>query len=127
MKGGSVTDSPSNVSVPRLVCAVPRPCVDVPLVVYPVALLNGGVCGCVVSLCLDWVRLLLIVPASLSSCPRFFSVCVLPRLLWVGKCGGVCRPAQCVVVSWGCAVACVALLLWCAVRYCGVVLWWCVL
>lgn len=35
MKGGSVTDSPSNVSVPGL-------CVGVPLVVYPVALLNGG-------------------------------------------------------------------------------------
>ena len=35
MKGGSVTDSPSNVGVPRL-------CVGVPLVVYLVALLNGG-------------------------------------------------------------------------------------
>lgn len=36
MKGGCVTDSPSNVGVPRL-------CVGVPLVVYSVALLNGGV------------------------------------------------------------------------------------
>lgn len=36
MKGGSVTDSPLNVGVPRL-------CVGIPLVVHPVALLNGGV------------------------------------------------------------------------------------
>lgn len=59
MKGGSITDSPSNVGVPR-------PCVGIPFVVCPVALLNGGVACVVLSPCLC-------VALSLSYCSASFS------------------------------------------------------
>lgn len=43
MVGGMVSEGRLCCWHPRLVRGVPRPCVGVPLVVYPVALLNGGV------------------------------------------------------------------------------------
>lgn len=63
MKGSSVTDSPSNVGVPRLR-------VGVPLVVYPVALLNSGSGVCCDALSSDWVRhLALFYPLSYRPVP----------------------------------------------------------
>ena len=47
--GGMVNEGRLCCWPPRLVCSVPRLCVGVPFVVYPVALLNGGVCWCVLS------------------------------------------------------------------------------
>lgn len=72
MKGGSVTDSPSNVGVPRLHAGVP-------LVVYPVALLNGGVCDGVLSPSSDWVWRLAL-SCSLSYClVLLLSLCLLSQ------------------------------------------------
>ena len=69
MKGGCVTDSPSNVGVPRL-------CVGVPLVVYPVALLNGGDGVCCDALCLDWVGTLrCLTPSRIVQSPSPLCVC----------------------------------------------------
>lgn len=87
VKGGSVTDSPSNVGVPRL-------CVGVPLVVYSVAVLNGGSGVCCAAPCLDWVWHLALCRSSFTLSVPFvsflFLFClVLLCLLWVGKCGGV--------------------------------------
>ena len=42
MVGGMVIEGRLCCWPPRLVCVVPRLCVGVPFVVYPVALLNGG-------------------------------------------------------------------------------------
>lgn len=66
MKGGSVTDSPSNVGIPRL-------CAGVPLVVHPVALLNGGSGGlCVVPVFgLGSPLHIILVPFALS-CPLVY-------------------------------------------------------
>lgn len=95
MKGGSVTDSPSNAGVPRL-------CVGVPLVVYPVPLLNGGcgMCGVPVfglGAPLLYCAALLSHRPALLRCPRLlFLSCVLPCVLWVGKCGGVYCVVDCV-------------------------------
>lgn len=61
-------DSPSNVGVPRL-------CVGVPLVVYPVALLNGGSGMCCDALSSDWVwHLALSVPLHIVCSPRIVPV-----------------------------------------------------
>lgn len=80
MKGGSVTDSPSNVGVPRL-------CVGVPLVVCPVALLNGGI-GVVRAQPGEHARYprtplrplscCLLCSCFLFSVPRLFSPCAFP-------------------------------------------------
>lgn len=75
-KGGGVTDSPSNV--------------DVPLVIYPVALLNGGSGGlCVVPVfglglapCIVLLPFALFVPLVLFP---FLFCFVLSCLLWVGS------------------------------------------
>lgn len=86
MKGGSVTDSPLNVGVPRL-------CVGIPLVVHLVALLNGGGGVCCAAPC--WVGLafcIVLFPLSRCSFPLvsflFLFCLVLLCLLWVGKCSG---------------------------------------
>jgi len=44
MVGGMVSEGRLCAGLPRLVCSVPRLCVGVSLVVYPVVLLNGGAC-----------------------------------------------------------------------------------
>lgn len=86
MVGGMVSEGRWCCWTPRLVCGVPRPCVGVPLVVYSVALLNGGSGGsCVVPVfglgpapCvvpppyLHAVRSLRIVPLPLLSCVAVF-------------------------------------------------------
>lgn len=68
------------------VAGVPLLCVGVPLVVYPVALLNGGSGACCATPCSDWVRYLAlsppfrivrfpcIVPVPLLSCVAVFGV-----------------------------------------------------
>lgn len=87
MKGGSVTDSPSNVGVPRL-------CVGVPLLVCLVVLLNGGCGVCCGVPCLGWVRHLCIVsaPLALSVSSRI----VLPSFFFFVWCRVCC--------GWGNAV-----------------------
>lgn len=61
-------DSPSNVGVPRL-------CVDVPPVVYSVALLNGGSGMCCDAPSSDWVRhLVLSAPLLIVCSPRIVLV-----------------------------------------------------
>lgn len=102
--------SPSNVGVPR-------PCVDVPLVVYPVAVLNGGVrvvCGIPSSY---WVRHpRIVLPSShclilfVLFCPSFL-LCVVGGEVWwcVQYCCCIaaavlcCATLSCVVV---CVVSC---------------------
>ena len=95
---------------PRLVRGVPRLCVGVPLVVYPVALLNGGVWWCVLSPCSDWVwHPRIVLP---SSC------CLVPSRV-------VLFPLSVVCCEWGSAVACAVLppccYCRCAVQHCRVV------
>ena len=103
--GGMVSEGRLCCWPPRLVCGVPRPCVGVPFVVYPVALLNGGVCV----LCCPPVFGL--YPPSLH-CPYFSLVLSSPPSSFV--CCRVC----CV---WDCVVVCAALLLCCAMLWCRVV------
>ena len=92
-----------------------RLCVGVPLVVYPVALLNGGAGYVLCCPCSDWVlSFTLLLPFSYCLVPLvlfpFLFCLVLLCLLWVGKCGGVR------------SIAVVLLLPCCAVQHCRVVL-----
>ena len=112
---------------PPVECRRPRLCVAPPLVVYPVALLNGGSGVCCAAPCSDWVwHLVLSVPLHIVLVPLvsflFLFCLVLSCLLWVGKCGGACclhtrivvRVSVCCVMAV-CAVSCLALLLF---RFC---------
>lgn len=82
---------------PPVECWCPLLCVGVPLVVCPVALLNGGGSVCCVAPCSDWVwHLALCRPPFTLSVPfvsfLFLFCLVLLCLLWVGKCGGGAVP-----------------------------------
>ena len=119
MKGGSVTGSPSCVWCPRLR-------VGVPLVVYLVALLNGGG-ACVVMpclrigfgiLCCSTPSCIVQSPFSLCVCCHSIvglGLCLCDRVvsLWNGGVG-LCRCGM----AWG--VCCLHIIvLWCASRWCA--------
>jgi hypothetical protein len=87
VKGGSVTDSPSNVGVP--------------LVVYPVALLNGVRCMCCDALSSDWAGTLhcptpsriVQSPSSLCVCCHSIvglGLCLCDRVVSLWNSGGDC-------------------------------------
>lgn len=100
--------SPSNVGVPRL-------CVGVPLVVYPVALLNGGGGGVCVVLSSDWVlpftlflsllhclSLPLLLPSTIVFAVTALLVWGVCFLTWLCHCGiavMVCVAEGCVVCA----------------------------
>lgn len=82
MRGGSVTDSPSNVGVPRL-------CVGVPLCCLPCGFIEwrGGMC-CDAP-CSDWVwHFTLSVPLHIVCSPRIVPVPLLSCVAVFVVCGG---------------------------------------
>ena len=81
--GAVMVTLPFSVGVPRL-------CVGVPLVVYPVALLNGGVGWvCVVPVFGLGPPLCVVLSSRIVLSLFCLVLWVLSCLLWVGKCGGV--------------------------------------
>lgn len=76
--------TPRRMSVSPSVCRCPRLCVGVPLVVYPVALLNGGWGVCCAALSSDWAgTLALFYFLSYCSVP-LLSLCLLSQHCWFG-------------------------------------------
>ena len=71
MDGGWHSEGRAAVLLTPVECWCPRLCVGVPLVVYPVALLNGGSGVCCDALSSGWVRApcIVLLPFALSSPP----------------------------------------------------------
>lgn len=75
--GGMVSEGAAVLLTPRRMLVSPVCVLVSPLVVYPVALLNGGVCGWALSPCSDWVLSFALFSPLLSRPSCFASLLLL--------------------------------------------------